>query len=168
MLYGDLKAKKLSPQRYISGRLALSIEAEAGDSGDWRSAAALWNEKAKMPRYGVMGQGERYDTTPYLGSQGVAEVSDRLLKMGLPNLGDEIYAASHPRAVADMVLANALDGKSFAAVTMESFDEWLGEEKDKQIVYAMLRSALPKLPKSAGEFVEGWLLTAMREKFDRI
>lgn len=61
MLYGDLKAKKLSPQRYISGRLALSIEAEGGDSGDWRSAAALWNEKAKTPRYGVMGQGERYD-----------------------------------------------------------------------------------------------------------
>lgn len=96
------------------------------------------------------------------------EVSGNLRKMGLPKLGDEIYAASHPRAVADMVLANALDGKSFAAVTMESFDEWLSEEKDKQIVYAMLRAALPKLPKSPREFVEGWLLTAMREKFDRI
>jgi hypothetical protein len=97
---------------------------------------------------------------------GVIDVTSILKQMGKPEFAPIVYAASHARAIADMVICNALEGKIFSSVTLQDLDDWMPSNEDKERVYSLLHIALNRLPESAAILVQQWLDAAKEKDFD--
>ncbi|MDR0666738.1 MAG: hypothetical protein LBF71_04915 [Campylobacteraceae bacterium] len=83
--------------------------------------------------------------------------------MGKPEFALVVYAANHARAIADMVICNAIDGEIFMSVTLQDLDDWMPGYEDKERVYSLLYMAINKLPDSAATLVQQWLNAAREE-----
>jgi hypothetical protein len=164
MLYEILKQQTFTPQHYISGQKALNIYDLKYNTGDWHTVEA-WHPQANILHFSLMGEGEKYNTNPYLADRGIIDVTAVLKSMGNPEFAPVVYAASHARAIADMIICNALDGK-LKSVTLQDFDDWMSTQEDKERVYALLRIAINNLPKSAAILVKQWLKAAEEKDFD--
>lgn len=107
MLYEQPKAIDFNRQRYISGQKALNIHDYTYHTGDWHAHAA-WSMHTVLRRFNVMGDGETYNTNPYLDDLEIYDATETLKRMGKP-IEQTITAASHARAIVDMVICNALE-----------------------------------------------------------
>ncbi|OOS24808.1 hypothetical protein B0681_06680 [Moraxella porci DSM 25326] len=173
MLYEELSKFQFSPSLYISGKRALNIIDSQNQTGDWHSYDAWYRPNACVGLYQVVGKGCQLDTTPYLGDLGVFHANELVYnKMGLPNFGDTVYCATHARAIADLVIAEAFftppfRGTSlFRTMSLFDFDDFMGMPEDKQKVYDLLQIAIPKLPKAQSDHVSEWLRLAKEKNYD--
>lgn len=76
------------------------------------------------------------DIHDYQGSLGIFECSALLDELQIPHPTGLAYAATHARAIADLVLVTVITGGSPEFVTLDS---------NKQEIYNLLVIALPKL-----------------------
>ena len=118
-----------------------------------------------------MGDGEEYNTNPYIGDSGIIDATDTLRSMGKKLIAPTVWAANHARAAADMLICNALDGKDirqnhYLSLTIKELDDWFSTPQDKERVYSLLEQALPKLPTYAQDAILAWLKTAKETDFD--
>lgn len=110
------------------------------------------------------------DTAPYLGDAGVFESSELFAKMGIPKFADTVYCASHARAIADLVIAEAFFAtpyngtKLFRKMQLTDFDDFMCTPSDKQRVYDLLERAIDRLPDAEAEHVIQWLKAAREKK----
>lgn len=108
MLYEELSKFQFSPSLYISGKRALNVLDSQNQTGDWHRYDAWHHPDAGIGLYQVVGKGCQLDITPYLGDLGVFHANELVYeKMGLSNFGDTVYCATHARAIADLVIAEA-------------------------------------------------------------
>ena len=156
MLYEELSKFHFSPSLYISGKRALNVLDSQNQTGDWHSYDAWHRPNACVGLYQVVGKGCQLDTTPYLGDLGVFHANELVYeKMGLPYFGDAVYCATHARAIADLVIAEAFFTPPF-----------MDTAEDKQKVYDLLQIAIPKLPKAQSDHVSEWLRLAKEKNYD--
>lgn len=165
MFYELLRQQKLSPNRYISGQPALNILDLKYHTGDWHQSS-VWNESKTIPRFGLMGDGEPDNTNAYLGDAGIIDATEILRKMGKPPFAPIIYAASHARAIADMIICHALDHKLSLHNALYDLNAWMPTTDDKERVYKLLRIAKPLLPEYAACVIQQFLDTAEQSDFD--
>lgn len=98
-----------SPDHYITGKAALNVPNEDGSFADWHFTETFLSGRGKIRVAGM----DTPTTTPMLGNYGIRECSATLRRFGLaipPT--NRVYAASHIRAILDMVLFS-LDKKRF-------------------------------------------------------
>lgn len=158
-MYQQLK-RNYSPSLYISGQKALNIYDDERCTGDWHAAEAWHPQQTKLGTCGIMGVGGFFNTHPYLGNKGIVDVTQTLKAMGCPDFAPVVYAANHARAIADMIIVDALNQQIFSAVTLKAFDDWMPTEQDKQKVYSLLEQAIPHLSTIEASLVKQWLMTA--------
>src|SRR3981081_1884443 len=91
-----------SPTRYLSGVVALNIISEKG-TGDWHQDLFL-RPRAKVARSFIIERGQAVDPSALLGTVGISDASGMLAAMHVPHPDGPVYAASHARAIADLVL----------------------------------------------------------------
>lgn len=166
-----VKRNPLSKTHYISGQKALNICDFEHHTGDWHTLAAWGSDEIEVKRFTLMGNGEKYNTNPYLGDSGIIDVTDILRRMGKKPIAPIVWAANHARAAADMLICNALDGfdirqNHYLSLTVKDLDDWFSTPQDKERVYSLLEQALPKLPTYAQDAILAWLKTAKETDFD--
>jgi len=113
-----------TPRRYISGIVALNLPTSL-DSGDWHTVEMLSALKrgARIPLR-LAGENTEFDGFGCFGSEGVIEASGVIKNLGETVQGP-VYVATHPRAVADMLMFRLPGGAS--ALAHLDLDAWLPE-----------------------------------------
>lgn len=171
-LYEDLAKFNYSPTLYISGFRALNTQDYEHNTGDWHNIETWFNPQAQIKRYNIVGTDQELDTTPYLGSAGVFESSELFKRMGIPKFSDTVYCATHARAIADLVIAEAFFAtpyngtKLFRKMQLTDFDDFMCTPADKQRVYDLLEPSVAKLPADAANHVSEWLKLAKEKNYD--
>lgn len=174
MLYEELAKIQFSKQLYISGMRALNINDYEFLTGDWH-VKETWHPDSNLSSFHIMGKGKisLFDTNVYLGEVGVFEASEILQTMGVPTFSRTVYAATHARAIADKIIAEAflaieLNGsKLFRYISLHDFDDYMPEDTDKQRVYELLEKAIKLLPQEQSNHVKEWLYQA-KCKFENL
>ena len=170
-LKNRIKQNPLSKSHYISGQQALNIDDFEYHTGDWHTLAAWGSDDIEVKGFTLMGDGEKYNTNPYLGDNGIIDATDILRRMGKKPIAPVVWAANHARSAADMLICNALDGldirqNHYLSLTIKDLDDWFSTPQDKQRVYSLLEQALVKLPTYAQDAILAWLKTAKETNFD--
>lgn len=174
MLYDELAKIQFSKQLYISGMRALNINDYEFLTGDWH-VHETWHPDSNLSSFHIMGEGKiaLFDTNVYLGEEGVFEASEILRTMGIPIFSPTVFAATHARAIADKIIAEAflaieLNGsKLFRYISLHDFDDYMPEDTDKQRVYELLEKAIKLLPQEQSDHVKEWLYQA-KCKFENL
>ena len=167
-----LKTNPLSKTHYIGGQKALNIYDFKYHTGDWHSIAAWDNaNEDEVKLFTLMGEGEKYNTNDYLADIGIIDATEILKQMGKTPIAPRVWAANHPRAAADMLICNALEGKDirknhYLSLTIRDLDDWFSTDDDKNRVYELLEFALPKLPEFAQKAISAWLKIAKETNFN--
>jgi hypothetical protein len=141
-----------SPTRYIGGMGALNLNSD-GCTGDWHSIETFYRPTENHTRSFISGSGCATDTTALLGEAGIFECSALLDEMKIPHAEGPAYAATHARAIADLVIDAALRGKYANYLRL---DDFMPRISDKQSVFDLLAMALPKLTLPQQQLVSSW------------
>jgi hypothetical protein len=146
----------LSPLVYIGGLAALNLPARSG-SGDWHLEETFFSQKPKASRSFLFGVGCETDTTSFFEAEGIfddiydcTEILDRL---GIPYEGAIVYAATHARAIADLLLGAVLRGESTDFVVL---DDWMPHTWGKESVIFLLDEARSHLTKEQQDQLWAW------------
>lgn len=139
-------------QLYLGGMAALNLPSATG-TGDWHMEQTFFRPRKKLSRSFISGKGCPTDTTALLGEEGIYDCTQILLKHGIPHERHPVYAASHARATADLVLDAVMRGESPDFVVL---DDWMPRDTDKQQVFALLSKAAEHLPIQQREQVLAW------------
>ena len=174
MLYDELAKIQFSKQLYISGMRALNINDYEFLTGDWH-VHETWHPDSNLSSFHIMGEGKiaLFDTNVYLGEEGVFEASEILRTMGIPIFSPTVYAATHARAIADKIIAEAFlaielnDRKLFRYISLNDLDDYMPEDNDKHRVYELLEKAIKLLPQEQSNPVKEWLHQA-KSKFENL
>lgn len=140
------------PTRYLGGMAALNLPSPKG-TGDWHFWQTFFCERKKLSRSFISGLGCETDTVGLLGEEGVFDCSALLDSLNIPFDGERAFAASHARAVADLVLASVLRGEPTDYICL---DDWMPRDSDKEEVFALLDKAMSKLGPEQQEKVMEW------------
>jgi hypothetical protein len=97
----------LAEGQYIGGLAALNLPSSHG--GDWHADTVFTRER--KPRSFVSGAGTDTDTGSILGDEGIIDCTGLVLAMGISHAGKSLRAASHQRAIADLVVSALARGR---------------------------------------------------------
>jgi hypothetical protein len=122
-------------------------------TGDWHMEQTFFRSREKRSRSFISGVGCATDTTPLLGDAGVFDCTALLDDLKIPHSEGPVDAASHARAIADLVLAAVLRNESPDFVRL---DDWMPRDSDKQEVFDLLSIALKQLGHEQHQKVLAW------------
>lgn len=151
---GPFTLPATSKQVYLGGMAALNLPSPAG-TGDWHMIHTYFRPRQKRSRSFVSGTGCSTDTNSMLGDEGIYDCTEILDRLGIPYALRPVYAASHARATADLVLDALMQGLSPGFVVL---DEWMPRDADKRQVFALLAKAVPCLSIQQLEHLLLWRL----------
>lgn len=141
-----------SPTRYLSGMAALNLPSPKG-TGDWHMTQTFFRPRAHRSRSFIAGEGCATNTTPILADIGVFDCTDLLDSLHIPYEEGSAYAATHARAIADLVLSAVMRGESPEFVRL---DDYMPRNSDKQEVFDLLAIALKQLEPQQQKQVLEW------------
>jgi hypothetical protein len=144
-----------SEQNYITGKAALNVPNEDGFPADWHFTEVFLSGRGKIR---IAGQ-DAPETTTLLGKYGIRECGGVLRRCGvsLPT-DDKVYAASHIRAILDMVLYSIANQRPPEHVTVH---DMLDTSED----VAELQTQVNHLKQKLTDSVALSLLTEWEEKY---
>jgi hypothetical protein len=152
MSSAHLSIPKTSPTRYLSGIVALNILSDRG-TGDWHQDI-FTQPPSTPPRSFIIEKGTDVDPIGLLGTNGIYDASGMLDAMHVPHPDGPVYAASHARAIADLVLSAVLRGESPDFVGL---DDWMPRDEDKSEVLCLLDEAAQHLELQHVDPIEAWV-----------
>ena len=161
-----IERNPLSKTHYISGQKALNICDFEHHTGDWHTLVAWGGDEIEVKRLTLMGDGEEYNTNPYLGDSGIIDATDILRRMGKKPIAPVVWAANHTRAIADIIICDILSKGAVYSFTLYEFDAWFSTQEDKNKVYALLEQAIPYLAQQAQIALTQWINKAKETDFD--
>jgi hypothetical protein len=141
-----------SRQRYLGGMAALNLPTPDG-TGDWHIEQTFFREREKRARSFISGEGCPTDTIRLLGDRGVHDCTQVVDSLHIPHESPIVWAASHARAIADLVLGAVMAGRSPAFVRL---DDFMPRDTHKQQVFDLLDIATPKLTSDQQAAVLAW------------
>lgn len=153
----DLANLTYSPDMYISGGRAMNIIDTVHLTGDWHTIE-MWSPGMRICPVHLMGKDavDGLDTSKYFGYDSIFRADDVLASMG--SKYNNIFAATHPRAIADLVTYFAANkGKPEKVVDADYLDDTMPAESDKQRVYDLISAGIPKMPSTLANKVNDWL-----------
>lgn len=149
-----------SPTCYISGVAALNIISGRG-TGDWHEIRNFLRPRKRVPSEFLVEKNSAFDPFPYFGNDGIFECGSVLQRMGVLHEIKLVYAATHARAIADMVLGCVLSNESPEFIAL---DDWMPKESDKREVRNLLARAEKRLKPREVAAMQAWYEHASRER----
>ncbi len=140
---------------------ALNLPSATG-TGDWHMFETFFRPKTHRSRCFVVGKGCEADTCDYLGGLGIFECSALLDELQIPYPAGPVYAATHARAIADLIIVSVITDGSPEFVTL---DDWMPRDSDKQEVFDLLAIALPKLTPAQQQTIGHWQQKQIRSNY---
>lgn len=126
---------KISEGCYLGGMAALNLPSPEG-TGDWHLEQTFFRYRDRLSRSFISGKGRPTDTTWIFGLEEIYDCTDILNSMGILYEAAPIYAASHSRAIADMVLDAVMRRESPDFIVL---DDWMPFESSKAKVASLLK-----------------------------
>lgn len=116
-------------ERYISFKHALNLRFPDEDTGDWHFQPYFYEQtEGSLPKkhLPLAGKGQKVDTTPALGHQGVRDMSSVLSQQRLPIPSEQpVYVANHYRAISDLVLLDIQKSRMPSVADNAAINSWL-------------------------------------------
>lgn len=144
-----------SLDRYLGGMAALNLPTAVG-TGDWHQVQTFFRPRRRLARSFISGVGCPTDTTALLGRIGIVDCTQVVERLRIPHQGARVFAATHARAVADLVLAAVQRGESPDFVDL---DDYMPRPEDKREVCDLLQIAAAKLSDAARQQVNAWRIS---------
>lgn len=142
-----------SPTCYLGGMAALNLLSDEG-TGDWHAEGTFFIPRGpRRARSFISGAGCDTDTMTLLGDAGIFDATAIVDAMGILHVDGPVYAATHARAIADLVLGAVLRQASPDFVIL---DDWMPRDSDKQQVFDLLAVALPRLSPDHQHAARAW------------
>lgn len=152
---------------YLSGYGALNIHDEE-PTGDWHALATFFDPRLTPDDEPVFMAGERpegcpepsgrqrivLNTNDLFGRHGLVDRTQEARGQNIRFLGERLIAASHARAIADLVVRSARIGKSATHVVL---DDFMPTKEHKERVHCLIGMAGGKLPPQEASGVSLWL-----------
>jgi hypothetical protein len=148
-----------SPTRYLSGIVALNIPSNEG-TGDWHQTQIFFRPVVRVPRSFLVGHGLEFDPIPYVGETGIEDRTVDLDALGVEHPVGPVYAATHARAIVDLVLGAVVRGESPDFVAL---DDWMPRRDDKNAVLTLLDKANTRLDPRQVDTLRNWALKNLTE-----
>lgn len=127
-----------TPFHYIGGMAALNLPSTSG-TGDWHMEQTFFQQREKRSRSFISGIGCATDTTALFGDVGIYDCTHIIADLNIPHESEPVFAASHARAIADLVTSSILRG---VAPNNIQLDDWMPRDTDKQAVFDLLSMAV--------------------------
>lgn len=128
---------KLSDGCYLGGMAALNLPSPEG-TGDWHLEQTFFRPRDRLSRSFISGKGCCTDTTGIFGLEEIYDCTDILNSVGVLYEAAPVYAATHSRAIVDMVLDAVMRCESPDFVVL---DDWMPFESSKKKVSSLLERA---------------------------
>lgn len=141
-----------SLDRYIGGMAALNLPTGEG-TGDWHQEQTFFQPRRKLSRSFISGAGCATDTTTLLGHEGIVDCTQLIDRLRIAHQGNRVFAATHARAVADLVLGALQRGESPDFVDL---DDYMPRPEHKRTVFQLLDLAAQKLDDVLQQQVLAW------------
>jgi hypothetical protein len=138
--------------RYLTGATALNIPSKEG-TGDWHFIEVFQGTHGRTAGPFQVAGIDMPDTTSILGLEEVEDRSADLVRCGLEQ-SYPVFAASHYRAMTDLVYARLHDGKGLDSYRV---DDWFPANEDQQKLREMLKKIEPSLSTSASKELYRWI-----------
>ncbi len=150
-----------TPRRYVSFNRALNLREPGEDTGDWHFKVMFFCSADEPPKVAnLAGEGTEIDTTPTLGELGVRDMSDELARKNVKAMSGPIYVANHYRAIADLALAELMEGRVPMTVTARAVNQWFDtEDQIATLVRDYLVPLGDQLVGEARKSYDAWLPT---------
>lgn len=132
---------------------ALNLPSPLG-TGDWHMEAVFFLNTEKRSRSFISGSGCATDTNQLLGEAGIYDCTQVIKELGIQHESEPVYAASHSRAIADLVIDSIL-----RCITPNhiQLDDWMPRATDKQEVFDLLNIATEHLTTEQKREVSLWM-----------
>ncbi len=141
-----------SLDRYIGGMAALNLPTGDG-TGDWHQEQTFFQPRRRLSRSFISGAGCSTDTTALLGREGIVDCTQLVDALFIAHQGNRVFAATHARAVADLVLGALQRGESPDFVDL---DDYMPRPEHKRTVFQLLDLAAQKLDDVLQQQVLAW------------
>jgi DNA-binding MarR family transcriptional regulator len=143
---------KTSMRHYLTAKTALNIPSDEG-TGDWHFFEMFVGSHGRKAGPFFIAGINVSDTFDILGLEGIADESEKLRELGLECNGP-VYAASHYRAMADLIYYRLQDG-----VGLDSYkiNEWFPALNDQGKLIAMLQVLATGIEQSKEKQLNNWL-----------
>lgn len=152
---------------YLSGDGALNIHDEE-PTGDWHAVNTFFDRRLIPDDEPVFMAGDRPEKCPEIpgrhyirlntndlfGTRGLLDRTQEARSQNIRFLGPRLIAASHARAIADMVMRSARSGRNASHVVL---DDFMPTHEYKERVHGILLSVGDKLTSMEREGVETWM-----------
>jgi hypothetical protein len=145
-----IQLKQTSPEFYLSGLAALNLPSPTG-SGDWHFQSVFSEHGYTRGFYA--GIGAEVNTNSLFESFGIEECSQTLKNLGIEFDGEKAYAATHPRAIADLLADSLLRGRQTNFIVL---DDWLNECQDLHNLNLLLEKLSNNLTAAQLRLLECW------------
>jgi hypothetical protein len=132
---------------------ALNLPTGDGRTGDWHMIETFFRSSENKTRSFISGSGCETDTIWLLGQLGIFNCTEVIEKLKIPHAQGMVFAATHERAIADLVLDAVLCEKSPDYLRL---DDWMPSDSDKQKVFSLLNIAMGKIEPSKRQRIEAW------------
>lgn len=141
-----------SKSRYLGGIAALNLPSPSG-TGDWHMHQTFFRIQERRSRSFISGAGCVTDTNSIFGDFGIYDCTAVLDDLKIPHESKVAYAATHARAIADMVISTVQRGLLPEFVVL---DDWMPRDSDKQQVFDLMTIALKQLAEEERNTVIAW------------
>ncbi len=146
--------QKTSPERYLTGLVALNVPSPEQTGGDWHFCG-IFDSPDFPDNLTLAGEGLEWNTNPIFGDYGIHECSDILRKKGISiPQGVKVYSANHYRAILDMIYRSVSAGGIPYHIDI---DGWLDSEEQKKTLLHLIDRYLPKFSPSEKDRVFSWI-----------
>lgn len=142
--------KQTSPEFYLTGLAALNLPSPTG-SGDWHFQSVFSEHGYTRGFYA--GIGAEINTNSLYESNDIEECSQALKNLGIEFDGEKAYAATHPRAIADLLADSLLRGRQTNFIVL---DDWLNESQDLLKLNLLLEKLSNNLTAAQLRLLESW------------
>ncbi|HAD30066.1 MAG TPA: hypothetical protein DCE77_00690 [Methylophaga sp.] len=149
-VYPLIHLKQTSPKFYLSGLASLNIPSPSG-SGDWHFQSVFSENGYTRGFYA--GIGAEVNTISLYESNGIEECGQVLKNLGIVFDGDKAYAATHPRAIADLIADSLLRDKQASFIVL---DDWLNDSQDLLQLNLLLDKLSNNLTAAQLRLLESW------------
>lgn len=110
----------------------------------------------------LAGEGTEIDTAPSLGELGVRDMLGELARKNVKAMSGPIYVADHYRSIANLALAEPIEGRVPMTVTARALNQWFDtEDQIATLVRDYLVPIGNQLVGEAQEAYQAWLPTIL-------
>jgi hypothetical protein len=150
----SIRIPATSPDRYLGGMAALNLPSHRG-TGDWHMEQTFFRQRETRSRSFISGKGCLTNTTDLLGQEGIYDCSKLLDELQIAHEEGPAYAATHARAIADLVLSAVLMDKALDHLQL---DAWMPRQTDKLEVFELLNKAVVQMKPTEEAKIRAWML----------